>query len=991
METAQVYPEVKKNNGWVGSSSLDEDEKKRRLEKLQASGAVPPKGFTITDEMLADPRLTEALKLHDNNHDGILDSAEIQRVLNDLTDRKKQISLLKVIIGIATLVVFVLLFCNTLLTWWMIELTRDTKVSNDNSLQATSSREMVKTDKPRYYTSLADITNMPSSALNALNRLSFTTEDANFHNYEVLGVRMVTGSAGDANIYFTYGRQLNIVNGTLTYREVDPQSGEVTELNVLVENETPVTTARRRLLEHVEEAHGKEALQDLLDRCSPTGVCYHTFDEYMKLHSFHQEEVEATGGRRLQAANAGSVTYVEVSADAAILRKGSKSGLEQAHDFVTKLLGESAVDRRNDTVVISFVMKERCASYTSLRDSCKSRPAPTKQLDEVAATNESTSVEKYAPFKGLTVEDKEWVFVDEIEYSKDAYTIRLKVRYAHDPKRSSRRHVIVMEIARPTHVITYDEVTTQEDPVNPGLILPQATVFLTNYKEENAVTDDGAAFFTSGGNIDTNPTPDKLNDTSGSRRRRLNSEEDVFHRYVSTHKLHGFPRIYIPDDIHEQLASGFSFRDFPEEVMDEEEVRRLQESGEGLFVDVDITTTGTIAYADVAQRNETPIIPQESGDNAQIDSAPIQSQVDVPMQAPVSFFSNADVRSERGLIRWPKRSEFIDIEEYRLAEIVHRKDLKTHQDLHVFVNGTVSDGSGRRLSFDLGEAFSYYPTREFVNAPQDYHRYLRSDINHLAQLGDPNSDVGRRYLLESQRRLDEVNALFADLDNHLTMMIRKYSNDSREAQEMAQIFNYRRMLQSNSGSRAARRDRIVAFLQDFLRSQVEERVYRQIRSNYDLEDDASLLTLNPGGKVTFTATAHCETFRAGWTGALDELLVFFELVGKAQTALEYANKTVITLDRGEDKICDVVTMENTMSRLMPLIGKIPYVGPLARTFFQGFKTSVNTLLEPPCKSLKKINSKIASNRIRQKIDRFGNYFKQVDNYIGAVEAMGVAA
>ena len=89
---------------------------------------------------------------------------------------------------------------------------------------------------------------------------------------------------------------------------------------------------------------------------------------------------------------------MEVSADAAILRKGSKSGLEQAHDFVTKLLGESAVDRRNDTVVISFVMKERCASYTSLRDSCKSRPAPTKQLDEVAATNESTSVEKYAPF-----------------------------------------------------------------------------------------------------------------------------------------------------------------------------------------------------------------------------------------------------------------------------------------------------------------------------------------------------------------------------------------------------------------------------------------------------------------------------------------------------------------------------------------------------------------------------------------------------------------
>lgn len=802
---------------------------------------------------------------------------------------------------------------------------------------------------------------------------------------------MVTGTAGDANIYFTYGRQLDIINGTLTYREVDAQSGAVTELNVLVDEDAPVTAARRRLLEHVKETHGHEAYQDLLDRCTPTGVCFHTYDEYMKLHSFHHDDTDDLTGRRLQTSRpTGSVTYVEVAADAAILKKDSKSGLAQAQDFVTKLLGESAVDRRNNTVVISFVMKERCASYSTLRESCKVRPAPAQQLDEVVAMNESTSVEKYAPFKGLTVEDKEWVFVDEIEYMKDAYTILLKVRYAHDPKRSSRRHVIMMEIARPTHVITYDEVTTQDDPDNPGLILPTAKVFWTNYKEESAVTDDGASFFTSGDHIDTTPTSDQMNGTTTARR-RLNSEEDVFHRYVRTNKLHGFPRFYIPDNIHEQLAAGGSFRDWPEEVLEDEEVRRLQESGDGLFVDVDLTTTGTIAYADVAQRNETPIISQEPGDNAVIDNAPIQSNVDVPMQAPISFFSNADVRSDPGLIRWPRRSEFIDIEEFRLAEVVHRKELKTHQDLHVFVNGSVTDGNGRRLSFDLGEAFSYYPTREFINAPQDYHRYLRSDISHLAQLGDANSDVGRRYLLESQRRLDEVNSLFAELDSHLSMMIKKYSNDSLEARELAQKYNYRRMLQSTSETRAARRDRIVAFLGDFLRSQVEDRVYRQIRRAYDLEDDASLLSLNPNGKVSFTATGHCETFRAGWTGALDELLVFFELVGRAQTALEYANRTVNTLERGEDKICDVVTMENVMSRLMPLIGKIPYVGPLAKTFFQGFKTSVNTVLEPPCRQLKRINDKIASKRIQQKIDRFGRYFKQVDNYISAVEAMGVGA
>lgn len=182
METAQVYPEVKKNNGWIGpSSSVEDDEKQRRLDKLKSAG------FVVTDEMLADPRLTAALKLHDTNHDGVLDANEIQRIINDLTDRKKQVSTMKVIITLTTLVVFVLLFCNTLLTWWMIELTRDTKVSKDNSLQATSTREMIKTDKPRYYTSLADITNMPASALNALNRLSFTTEDAHLHNYEVLG------------------------------------------------------------------------------------------------------------------------------------------------------------------------------------------------------------------------------------------------------------------------------------------------------------------------------------------------------------------------------------------------------------------------------------------------------------------------------------------------------------------------------------------------------------------------------------------------------------------------------------------------------------------------------------------------------------------------------------------------------------------------------------------------------------------------------------
>jgi hypothetical protein len=73
------------------------------------------------------------------------------------------------------------------LTWGVVELSKETKVSSDGELLGSSGTGMVKTDSPRTYIVLTDIPKLPPKALDSLHQLSFTTADRAFHKYTVSG------------------------------------------------------------------------------------------------------------------------------------------------------------------------------------------------------------------------------------------------------------------------------------------------------------------------------------------------------------------------------------------------------------------------------------------------------------------------------------------------------------------------------------------------------------------------------------------------------------------------------------------------------------------------------------------------------------------------------------------------------------------------------------------------------------------------------------
>ena len=267
-----------------------------------------------------------------------------------------------------------LLLINGLLTAWVIELTKDTKVSDEGGLTSVSSSELLKTEKPRYYTTLTDLTSLPASALNSLNRLSFTTSDGGVHNYEVQGVRLTALNESLVTIVFTSGRSLSIIagKGIIATVAVD---GTMTESDLVDDGETSVSSNgfehRRLQMLRSYKDEGKD-YHTMLERCSYTqGVCYHTSEEIMYLHN-----VARNGGRCL--ADPSSVTYAEITADVAVLTKDNRSCLQQAKSYLENILGQSITDGKNDTVnrEISYerTLCELC--HFTLREYCQYYPAP---------------------------------------------------------------------------------------------------------------------------------------------------------------------------------------------------------------------------------------------------------------------------------------------------------------------------------------------------------------------------------------------------------------------------------------------------------------------------------------------------------------------------------------------------------------------------------------------------------------------------------------
>ena len=128
------------------------------------------------------------LKDLDKDGDGQIDEKELLSFVrkHHLVAQERTMLRKFLIVLIGVLFVFAIVILAG--TFLVVEMTKEVGVeSNDNVLRGGKNENMVVTDNPRYYTTLSDIPLLSPEALNALQRLSFITQDGQSHNYAVQG------------------------------------------------------------------------------------------------------------------------------------------------------------------------------------------------------------------------------------------------------------------------------------------------------------------------------------------------------------------------------------------------------------------------------------------------------------------------------------------------------------------------------------------------------------------------------------------------------------------------------------------------------------------------------------------------------------------------------------------------------------------------------------------------------------------------------------
>lgn len=438
----------------------------------------------------------------------------------------------------------------------------------------------------------------------------------------------------------------------------------ISEVAVVMDDSSSVTSRRLRMLE------ADEGDADLARRCSITpGVCYHTMAEMRHLHRL----ARASGsGRQLvdtvedDDVDGGQLTYAEINADLAILSVDSRSSLTQASSFLSGLLDANLTTAADGTTSIFFVMKERCVNYAGLADTCNSAPAPTVSSATADQDVNNTVEEQLRPYPGLHVEGSKWLFVDEVEYNKDAYTVQLKVRYSHDSLRDTRRHVVMVDRQNPDKVVTYDEVTTLQDPANPTNQYDEPVLYVTNYVEESTADDD---------------TTDGI---GLSRSRRLRAADDMLLTHMRR-KIAGFPDIFVHDAV-----VGYHLDRLPDHAQ-----RRLATDDDD-YDDLDdivtltstVTTTNANALMDVTNTTDAQQTGAMSSDTATLMEDQLLGAVTrMPCQIlnltysddalppnlaePEATFGGLTIETLDGLIQWPSASAVVDIADFNDVPIVH--------------------------------------------------------------------------------------------------------------------------------------------------------------------------------------------------------------------------------------------------------------------------------------------------------------------------------
>jgi hypothetical protein len=916
-----------------------------------------------------DRETMSKLEKMDIDGDGTIALTEILNIEEKFevaaADKKKlQYALLVVLLG------FVLFVCVSLgLNVAANELSKETKM-NGNSMRTKDGKQMVATENPRAYSTLLDLPKLPPKALNSLNEISFVTKDGVSHSYKVEGTRSNAKIANSMYIEFGLQGRLHVYNSSadFTYTSL---AGKETITPVIVSDINP----RRRAL--FMRHFTADPNHEIMTRCSVTKrYCFHTYDEIVQLNK------PLKGERRL-AAEEETITYAEVGADVSILDYADPA-IAQAGNFLAAMFGPGMVDGVSDTVTMKFLMKERCENYPELADRCKTTPA--METDSGASPD---IVEKISPFDGLTPSDSKWVFADEIEYSKDKYSTRLRVRYAHDVLREYRTHVILQDISNPSRIVTYDEVTVQTEEMN-------LETKIVNYDDMNLEDNNPSA--TGDSAVDGQKFQD-----GGSFRRRLQRQlaSDIFHAHVRT-KIAGFPTLRFHealDGITAVPGVGGKPHSLPDHIL-----RRLAEDGEEILV-VDTETTVKNAagslyigdnYTDAESMGFVDNATQYEEDlNAEITQLPIPMNVTdetFDLEEPTATFEEVDLLLEIGTIVWPVKSEVVEIAQFKETPVEFRSKMLEREATETWYMNSTSGENMTTLAAATGGR-----RRLQEEADEDFSKKMRKLKDSLSGLIGHIENMQSSRLAHSDEREDK-----SEWEEVRGRRLRRRRRKRRRRRSR----RARRRSRSGGKKAAAKlvtvakvgSTKVTSVVSDPLtysgytpslleKFKVDE-ANGAFRSSfaavgYPLPTPTSF---TKGTWAKYTPRTTCKAMKNEVLRTNEHIDVFVGSVVPAITsAITTIKSSLADIKDLRTALGHVATVQKNLHLVMPALSKIPYAGPVLKVVDKAMKKMVDKIVKPIKTKIEQLEAKVAKARVEPRLTTINDKAVEISKYVAMVQ------
>lgn len=637
-----------------------------------------------------------ALSAFDPNRDGVVSVSELMGAAQAMQTMNKENRMMRRLSVTFGVMFFVFMWALFGLTYWVIELTKDVTVNHhDPVLRTSEDGQPVITENPHSYVALSDLPSLPRSALDNLGFISFFTPATGIaHRYKTAGFRFHEHEQGGLEVFFDLDGH-SLIIGAEAMEFVVKANGLVHRYDVASANEEETNAARRLLLE---EMIVSDPSSRILDRCRTDGsACLHTKEEIRRLHLLTVREVAVDagmgGGRMLATVTEDDVTYAELDIDSETYA-GYQSALETIDEVAAGYINDTEIDT---TFVVSYTLYELCSNYNL--EHCGD--AVPDRADTGASANT-------APYLGLSAEDGVWYFQDEIQYEEDSNIIRVSIRFAHDPLRASRRHVLMMSKTDPDMYFQYDEITHDDEYQNTRRVdMMNCFTAPTNETE-----------------VDAAVSADEVDDDDGdddARRRRL---AEITHARIHRHlrsKIRGFGTIRIterePTEADRRLFEDDWYEDDDGEELEDDwfstnqhlNVSQYNGTEEPVFFDIEMSS-------EEADSSQTPAVmscdnASAAGDilgdeynetlwNEKIGNSSINFKTDVNETAMddltsvlKSFFGDTVLDTVNGTISWPDADTCV---------IVHgfEEDIRPREDLDQEVNQGIYAGSAnstRRL------------------------------------------------------------------------------------------------------------------------------------------------------------------------------------------------------------------------------------------------------------------------------------------------------